>query len=116
MVSTPCYVVVGGSRLTRLTIEYPTLRAFTLLPGLVQTDRVAGSFMEKLALDHVDLTGLFSLWLAQPKADFMKGRLININWDLEELEKHAEEIEKGGMLTIKPAPDLPVNGGKIFGT
>ena len=94
--------------------EYPSLRAFTLLPGLVQTEPLAGSFLESFAGDHADLTGLVSLWLTQPKADFMKGRTAHVNWDFQELEQHAEGIQKEDLLRVRAIPGIPVSGGTRF--
>ncbi|KAL9638220.1 MAG: hypothetical protein Q9164_001697 [Protoblastenia rupestris] len=91
--------------------EYPRLRAFTLLPGCVDTSFITPEF-KFLAKDHADLTGLLALWLAQPKADFMRGRVVSVNWDVEELEIHKNEIEKDNALKIEWCLGLPINGGK----
>ena len=90
--------------------EYPRLRAFTLLPGCVDTSFITPEF-KFLAKDHADLTGLLALWLAQSKADFMRGRVVSVNWDVEELEIHKDEIEKNNALKIEWCLGLPINGG-----
>ncbi|KAH7080703.1 hypothetical protein FB567DRAFT_531522 [Paraphoma chrysanthemicola] len=95
-----------------LDVEYPTLKSFTVFPGIVVTDAL-DPFFEPFALDHPDQTGALALYLASQRADYLKGSLVSINWDVEEMEKHKEEIEKG-LLKIKYVPVLPVSGGKGF--
>ena len=70
--------------------------------------------MRSYANDHVELTGMISLWLVQSRADFMKGSLMSVNWDVEELEQRKEEIEAKGLLKLSWMPLLPVSGGKGF--
>ena len=92
-------------------IEHPTLRTFSLLPGLVPTEGLRKT-LAPYALDHEELSGMVSLWLVQPKADFLKGQLVSVNWDVTELEQHAQEIEDKGLLKLSWIPALPVSGGK----
>ena len=89
--------------------DYPTLRAFTLLPGIVDTELLDRHF-EKFALDEAALTGALTLYLASSRADYLKGSLTSINWDLSEMEAKKDEIEQG-MLKIKWIPVLPCSGG-----
>ncbi|KAK5211634.1 hypothetical protein LTR41_003095 [Exophiala xenobiotica] len=95
--------------------EYPTLRSFSLFPGLVKTpmlsDDLVGIF-GNYAHDHVDLTGLLSLYLSESRADYLKGGLASVNWDVKEMEAHKDEIQKGKLLHLKWVPILPVSGGK----
>ncbi|KAK5194055.1 hypothetical protein LTR47_005354 [Exophiala xenobiotica] len=90
--------------------EYPTLRVFDLLPGVVVTPMM-GETYRPLAKDHPDLVGMVSLWLAQPRADFLSGQLVSVNWDLEAMEAHAKEISEKNMLRLQYLPILPVAGG-----
>ncbi|KAK4947887.1 hypothetical protein LTR10_013395 [Elasticomyces elasticus] len=90
--------------------EYSQLRTFTLLPGIVATDLIH-DFYRPYAKDHPELTGMVSLWLAQPKADFLTGQLVSVNWDLQEMETHAKAILEKGLLRTQWVPILPVNGG-----
>ena len=52
--------------------EYPSLRVFTTMPGIVATGIVT-DFWAPFAKDHVDLTGSLALYLSQPRADYLKG-------------------------------------------
>jgi hypothetical protein len=47
-----------------------------------------------------ELSGGLSLYLASPRADFLRGRYIAVNWDVEEMEKHAEEIKQKNLLSF----------------
>ena len=63
------------------------------------------------AKDHVELTGMLALWLASPQADYLKGSLTSINWDVEEMNANKERIVKEDLLKIKFMPILPASGG-----
>lgn len=94
-----------------LHIEYPTLRVFTTMPGIAPTDMVSPAF-KLYALDHVDLTGMLALYLAQERADYLRGGMVAVNWDVEELEEYKEEIVERKLLKTSWLPILPLNGGK----
>ena len=92
-------------------LEYATLRLFTVIPGIVMTNMLeAGSAV--VAKDHVELVGMLSLWLAQSKADFLRGQLVSVNWDVEEMEAHKHEILEKKLLQMKWIPILPCSGGQ----
>lgn len=61
--------------------------------------------------DHVDLTGMLSLWLTQTRADFLKGQMVSVNWDVDELEQRAKEIQDRQPLKLSWCPILPIEGG-----
>jgi NAD(P)-dependent dehydrogenase (short-subunit alcohol dehydrogenase family) len=97
-----------------LQLEYPTLRVFTTMPGIAPTE-MPTPFWIPYALDHVDLTGMLALYLAQSRADFLKGSMVGVNWDVEELEQHKDEIVAGKLLQTSWLPILPFGGGKGLG-
>jgi len=97
-----------------LQLEYPTLRVFTTMPGISKTE-MATEFWIPYALDHPDLTGMLALFLVQEKADFLKGSMVGVNWDVEELVQHKKEIEEGKLFQTSWLPILPFNGGKGLG-
>ncbi|KAK4942964.1 hypothetical protein LTR10_017348 [Elasticomyces elasticus] len=108
---------LAGQRFVEyLHTEYPSLRSFCMFPGIVNTDMVTATenHFAKYARDHADLTGLLALYLASPRADFLKGGLTSINWDVEEMEAHKEEIVEQKLLQIKWIPLLPASGGQGF--
>lgn len=48
------------------------------------------------------MPGAFSVWLAAtPAADFLQGRLIWSNWDVQELLEREEEIVRKDLFTLK---------------
>ena len=94
-------------------LDYPTLRAFTLLPGVVKTDMLYDDY-DVYAQDEPELTGALALYLAQDRADFLKGSLTSVNWDVQEMEARKEDVVKKGLLKTTWMPILPVNGGSGF--
>jgi hypothetical protein len=42
--------------------------------------------------DDVGLCGGFLTWLTRTRRDWLSGRYISVNWDVDELEKKKEEI------------------------
>ena len=48
----------------------------------------------------MSLPGSFNVWLASPEAQFLKGKFLYANWDVDELKARAEEIKTSGQLSI----------------
>lgn len=80
------------------------------MPGIVATEMPSEAFLP-YALDHVDLTGMLSLYLVQTRADYLRGSTVSVNWDVEELEAHKDEILEKKLLKTSWLPVLPVGGG-----
>jgi hypothetical protein len=40
------------------------------------------------------------VWLATAEADFLKGRFVYVNWDIDELMEKKEEILAKNLLTL----------------
>lgn len=70
-----------------------------LHPGIVETGMTLDSF-RKFALDAPALVGGVAVWLATDKARFMNGRVMNSNWDVDDLYERREEIVRGKLLQI----------------
>lgn len=95
--------------------EYPTLRFFMTMPGIVPTGMSSdplSSVWAPFAKDHVNLTGEQALYLVSPKADYLKGTMVGVNWDLEVMEAHQAEIVEKKLLAFSWMPSLPMFGGK----
>ena len=119
---------VRGQWLTQLTtIECPHVRAFSTHPGIVLTPMSEGSSLptmdtrKSLSLnsescsiaDHfhvAKLAAALNLYLASPRAEYLRGRFVTSNWDVAELETHKEEIQSGKMLTVGIHADLGPEG------
>lgn len=72
-----------------------------------------GSGFDKFVKDEAEQIGCLALFLASSQADYLKGSLTSVNWDLEEMKDHKEDIEKG-LLKMKWVPTLPTSGGTGF--
>ncbi|ATZ57945.1 hypothetical protein BCIN_15g04480 [Botrytis cinerea B05.10] len=94
-----------------LHLEHPSLRVFTVMPGIVPTDMVSDGF-KPYALDHADLTGMLALYLVQERADHLRGGMVGVNWDVEEMEEYSKEITEKKALQTSWLSILPLNGGK----
>ena len=95
-----------------LCAEYPNLRAFTTVPGVVPVESFPKDHpFYSFAKDHPDLTGMLALYLAQPKADWLRGQFVSVNWDIEEMLEHKEELLQKKALRLAWLPILPASGG-----
>ncbi|KAH7403405.1 hypothetical protein BKA64DRAFT_776861 [Cadophora sp. MPI-SDFR-AT-0126] len=78
------------------------VRVMNVHPGVLQTDMnrkaVEAGFV--LPYDDVELSASFIVWSASHEAEFLKGKLIWANWDVEELKAKKEILEKTDELTI----------------
>lgn len=86
-----------------ITTEVPTLRAFNLHPGVVETQMVRDAAAKmgitmNMAWTAPALTGAVALYLASPRAEFLRGRFVSVNWRVDELEAMKGEIERGHLL------------------
>ena len=89
-----------------VSAEHPNVLAAGVHPGLVETDMLQDSF-RPFAGDHPELVGGTAVWIAslgnKGEGDWLKGRFVNSNWDITELEQRKEEIAKEGLLTTQLA-------------
>ncbi|KAJ4983982.1 short chain dehydrogenase reductase family protein [Stagonosporopsis vannaccii] len=81
-----------------LQVENPGLGVFNVQPGVVTTElnEISGNQGQ----DDVALPGQFNVWLASPEAEFLRGRFVWVNWDVEELKTLAGEIKESALLKI----------------
>ncbi|KZV69904.1 NAD-P-binding protein [Peniophora sp. CONT] len=85
-------------------VENPEIKAFAVHPGVVETEMNRGSGTELPAADKVGLPAAVYLHLAAGKADYLSGRYLSVNWDLEEVEKKFKgKIVADNALTSKLA-------------
>ncbi|KAI9657998.1 MAG: putative secondary metabolism biosynthetic enzyme [Bathelium mastoideum] len=81
-----------------LQAENMDLTVFNVQPGVVTTEINMISGVP--GQDDVALPGQFHLWLASPEGEFLKGKYVWANWDVDELKAHAEEIRESKLLKI----------------
>ncbi|TKA79238.1 hypothetical protein B0A55_06273 [Friedmanniomyces simplex] len=78
------------------------LRIHSFHPGVVLTQigRDNDHNEDTMPWDDVQLPGQFAVWLASPEAEFLKGRFVWANWDVDELLDGKERILKENLLKI----------------
>ena len=77
---------------------------FALHPGAVvtpQTKNHAGDAWKGILADDEGLAGAFCVWLSKEKREWLSGRFVSCNWDVEELEDMREKIVKGDLLKYR---------------
>jgi NAD(P)-dependent dehydrogenase (short-subunit alcohol dehydrogenase family) len=80
------------------------IRCFAYHPGGIGTTDMGQNAPEWLApylTDTTDLAAGTCLYLATPRADYLTGRYVSSNWDLEFVETMKEEIVKMDLLKTK---------------
>ncbi|KAG8829792.1 hypothetical protein FRC17_006027 [Serendipita sp. 399] len=84
-----------------LNDEYPNVRSFALIPGLVPTDMLVEAF-RSLSLDKASLVAGLSVFLsASPDADALSGRFLDSRWDIEEVLAKKGEIVSKDLLKLR---------------
>ncbi|KAH7014436.1 uncharacterized protein B0I36DRAFT_389332 [Microdochium trichocladiopsis] len=65
------------------------LQMVSMHPGVIFTEacEAAGYTRDTLPWAHDDLPGHFAVWAASPEAEFLHGRYVWVNWDVEDLQK-----------------------------
>ena len=67
----------------------PRFMSLTLLPESLRL-----TYRDKTA----ELFGGLTVYLAGSQADFLRGRFVAANWDVDDLERHQAEIVAQGLL------------------
>ncbi|KAF2872422.1 hypothetical protein BDV95DRAFT_569698 [Massariosphaeria phaeospora] len=99
MSSYTCSKLAQAKLMEFLHAEHPQIRSFTLLPGLLKTAMTAKAYLP-YALDDPMLSGGLSLFLCTSRADWMQGRVMSVNWDIEEMEAHKLQIQRDGLTKL----------------
>lgn len=47
-----------------------------------------------------ELPRAFSVWLASPEAQFLRGKFVWVSYDVDKLKARAAEIKDSGLLTL----------------
>jgi NAD(P)-dependent dehydrogenase (short-subunit alcohol dehydrogenase family) len=79
--------------------------AVAIHPGGVKTELAMNMPEERHAAlkDEPELPGDTFAWLASERREWLGGRWINANWDMEELSRKREEIVKNDLLKVRLA-------------
>jgi NAD(P)-dependent dehydrogenase (short-subunit alcohol dehydrogenase family) len=104
----PALSAYGTSKLaafelmTYVAAENPNVVAVALHPGVVNTEMTIDSF-KRFALDTPELVGGVGVWLARWEGadiEFLSGRYVSANWDVEDLVARKEDIVRGELLKM----------------
>jgi NAD(P)-dependent dehydrogenase (short-subunit alcohol dehydrogenase family) len=112
---------IAGLKLDEfIALENPSLRVFSLHPGIVDTRMYqkmteATPMKGKPAPDDISLPSDLCVWLVSGEADFLRGRFMSINFDVEELMARREEIEHDATLMRLQLGGLEVRGPPKMG-
>lgn len=77
---------------------------FALHPGAVvtpQTKNHSGNGWDEILADDEGLAGAFCVWLSKGKKEWLSGRFVSCNWDVEELENMKERILSEDLLKYR---------------
>ncbi|KAJ0123730.1 Short chain dehydrogenase andI [Diaporthe amygdali] len=86
---------LGAARFVEtLQLENPGLKFYNVHPGVVGTNMLTKSGLEStgVPIDEPDLAGHFVTWLVSPEGEFLKGKYLWGNWDVDELKARKEEL------------------------
>lgn len=81
-----------------LHAEHPGIRVFSLMPGIVMSGMTLDA-LKPYAKDSAELSAGWTLFLSTPRAEWMRGGLLSVNWDIEEMEAHKDEIVGDNLLS-----------------
>ncbi|KAL8663558.1 MAG: hypothetical protein Q9202_003746 [Teloschistes flavicans] len=79
--------------------EHPELRVMNVHPGVIQSAMLEKNDQVE-AQDDASLPASFTVWACSPEAEFLKGKFVWANWDVEELKAREEEIRGTEFLTL----------------
>lgn len=94
-------------RLSQFTaVEYAShgVISITLNPGAVATEMVVSNLpldSHHKLVDTPELGGDTIAWLTQDRQEWLSGRYLSANWDMEEIFSRKEEIISGDKLKVK---------------
>ncbi|KAF5624785.1 oxidoreductase short chain dehydrogenase reductase family [Fusarium tjaetaba] len=79
------------------------LVAISIHPGGIKTELALNMppAMHSHLNDTVELAADTMVWLSRERRDWLSGRFITVNWDMEELEKKKKEILEGNLFKFR---------------
>ncbi|KAL9000868.1 MAG: hypothetical protein Q9169_000623 [Polycauliona sp. 2 TL-2023] len=81
--------------------------AYSVHPGAVATKLATEVMPEAMAsallVDSADLAGITIVFLTQRRQEWLAGRYISVNWDMEELFQKKDEIVEKDLLKVRMA-------------
>ncbi|KAH6684999.1 hypothetical protein F5X68DRAFT_136546 [Plectosphaerella plurivora] len=84
--------------------ENPHVRVHNIHPGVVPTTGMSKKHSEgggpELIGDDINLPASFVVWIVSPEAEFLRGKFVWSNWDVEELKAKREQLLSSEDLTL----------------
>ncbi|PNP51266.1 hypothetical protein FNYG_15912 [Fusarium nygamai] len=77
--------------------ENPHIHVVSIQPGIIATGINPDP---SVGFDTVELPAHFMVWLMSEEAGFLKGKFVWANWDVQELQARAKEIESTMLLRV----------------
>lgn len=90
-----------GRFLEFIQLEYPDVKVFSVHPGTIKTEMVMehNPEWEEYLVDTTQLPACTILYLTSGKADWLSGKFVSANWDLQEvIDKYKDSIIESGAL------------------
>lgn len=88
-----------------LDLEYGNqgLLAFAIHPGSVATQLALGmpKYAHAVLVDSAELAADTMAWLTQERVEWLAGRYVSANWDMQELVSKKDEIVEGDKLKLR---------------
>ncbi|KAJ3546381.1 hypothetical protein NM208_g2024 [Fusarium decemcellulare] len=78
--------------------QYPEWHVVQIQPGVIATE--LNTQFNVTSQDEPELAARFLVWLASPEAEFLSGKFVWVNWDVEELKARADEIKNSLLLRV----------------
>ncbi|TFY80072.1 hypothetical protein EWM64_g3945 [Hericium alpestre] len=92
-----------------VALEYPDVKVFSLHPGGIKTQTsMENPDLVYNMLDTVQLPAATMLYMTSGKSDWLSGKYVSANWDVEEMERQWKDkiVEKGGLVSKLYIPKL----------
>ncbi|KAK5051873.1 hypothetical protein LTR84_002676 [Exophiala bonariae] len=88
--------LAGNRMIEILQVDYPNARVFNLHPGVVDTELTTLHHVAQMGfnMDSPELSGGAALFLTTPDAEFLRGRWVSANWQVDDLVKQREVVVK----------------------
>ncbi|KAJ5733708.1 hypothetical protein N7493_002494 [Penicillium malachiteum] len=90
--------------------EHPTITAVSLDPGILPTEMARKvPYLADVLLDKPEVVGGLSVWVSSGDKNYLSGRWLTSNWDVEEIERRKDEIVQKDLFKYRIYADFATN-------